>query len=216
MNLEDFLIQNEKDWKKIHNDIFGETIPEHWVWTNVDDIIAVLNKIGSVEASNHMFFPDSGGLDLEGAKRSNERGAIELLTGISYIVKPTKLVFEKIDENLEWNYFRLETDGLKPSGVYEEYPDDFPQEEVVELYNGHYIERHFWDEEVYHDEPLPGSARIVVRYFKGSFVIFKKTSIYNNNPSTYDGRHDKLGEEGFKEYIKAAYEHLSKRPQNEN
>jgi len=210
MSTEDFITKNNNDWKQIHKEIFGIAIPNHFEWTNIDDIIKVLNIIGSFPNSNHMFFPDGGGLDLQGASNSKEKNAIELLTGISYIVKPKKLVFEHIDNDFEWNYFRLETGDLKATGVYESYSDDFQQEELVELSPNHYIKRHYWDVGIYNDEPLPTTARLIVRFFKGSFVIFKKSSIYNANSGTYDGRHEKLGEEGFKKHIKDACDYVNK------
>lgn len=33
------------------------------------------------------------------------------------------------------------------------------------------------------------------------FVIFPKVSLYNLQIEGYDGKHEKLGEEGFKNYI---------------
>jgi len=200
INFENFAIKNAEDWKKIHYDIFGSTIPLHYEWTDIHDIVTVLDKIASVENSNHMFFPDSGGLDLEEVSISYEKGAIELFASTPYIVKPRKLVFESIDANLDWNYFRLETKELKPSGVANELPKDFLREEVIELSPGNYINKEHWNKEEYE-----GTARIVRRYFRGSFVIFKKTSAYNNNPATYDARHEKLGEVGFRKLILAAH-----------
>ncbi|WP_143960188.1 hypothetical protein [Litoribacter populi] len=41
----------------------------------------------------------------------------------------------------------------------------------------------------------------VTRWFRGSFVIFCKRSIYNRNPSTYDGRHNKMTTDEFRDYI---------------
>lgn len=201
INFENFAIENAKDWKKIHHDIFGTTIPFHYEWTDTHDIVTVLDKIASVENSNHMFFPESGGLDLEGVSISYEKGAIELLASMPYIVKPRKLTFESIDDDLDWNYFRLEAKELIPSGVCKDLPKNALREEVLELSPGHYIDKQYWDKEKYDGRPLPSTARIVRRYFIGTFVIFKKTSAYNNNPTTYDARHHKLSEEEFRKLI---------------
>ncbi|MBS1744009.1 MAG: serine/threonine protein kinase [Bacteroidetes bacterium] len=203
MSSEDFNIECSKDWKKIHEQIFGTIIPKHAEWTDIDDIVKVLNTIGIIPNSNHMFFPDGGGLDLEGAKLSHERKCIELLTGVSYIIKPRVLIFESIDSDLEWNYFRIETDILAASGVYELNADSF-DEEVCELTPLQYVDRHHWDEGEYDGEKLPDTARPIIRYFKGSFVIFKKSSIYNNTTSTYDGRHAKVDANEFRLYIENA------------
>ncbi len=207
MSSENFKIENDRDWKKIHQDIFGFTIPTHSEWTNIDDIIKVLNIVGGIPNSNHLFFPDGGELDLEGAKVSYEKGCIELDFGIAYIVKPKALIFESIDTEYEWNYFRLEANILSPTGLYEVRPDSV-DEEVCELTPLEYVKRHHWDEGEYDGEKLPDTARPLIRYFKGSFVIFKKTSIYNSISATYDGRHSKFDTKGFRDYIENTYKKL--------
>jgi len=211
MKQEDFAIKNGKDWEKIHHSIFGDTIPKQCEWKNIEDIINILNKIGNVDASNHMFFPDGGGMDLDSVKKSHEKNCIELLTGITYIIKPKLLRFESIDKDFEWNYFRIECDNLKPSGVYKETQLDDYTEEVLELTPLKYINRSYWDENEYEGKRLPATARPLVRILKGSLVIFKKSSIYNHNSSTYDGRHEKLGVDGFRKHIIEAYKYIQEK-----
>ena len=81
------------------------------------------------------------------------------------------------------------------------------KEELTELHPGEYIHRCYWDAGCYEfDEtgkelPLPGTARIVFRYFSGSFVIFAKGSTFNEISLKDDGRHLKMTEVEFKEYI---------------
>jgi len=201
---ENFGKENHGDWQRIHHAIFGDIIPNHCEWTNLADIISVLNIIGNVEASNHLFFPSGGGADLEGAKKSRERGCLELITGIAEIVKPKILIFEKIGDNFEWNYFRLEAQDLKTSGVYSKYSPDFCFEEVLEVRPLEYVNRSFWDEGRYEDQPLPKEARPISRYFRGSFVIFKKTSVYNSlngELDGYDAKHDKINASAFREFV---------------
>src|SRR5665648_91318 len=48
---------------------------------------------------------------------------------------------------------------------------------------------------------LPKNARVVSRYFTGSFVIFAKSSPYNKNHVTYDARHDRMNSKKFRQYI---------------
>ena len=45
------------------------------------------------------------------------------------------------------------------------------------------------------------SARIVSRYFRGTFVIFPKSSPYNKDHVTYDARHDRMNSKKFRQYI---------------
>lgn len=212
---EDWRIRNARDWQQIHTDIFGDSIPSHCEWTNPDAIISVLNKIGHYDSSNHMFFPDGGGMDLESAKRSSEDRCIEMHAGIDYILRPNKLVYEHIDDSLEWSYFRIETDPIALSGAYENYSADAYIEEVLELREGHYVNRAYWDANEYNGEPLPESSRVVMRLLKGALVIFKKSSIYNGNTKTYDGRHETLGADGFKKHITAASAAFAARAQEQ-
>lgn len=205
MKSEEFYNRNSEDWKTIHRDIFGSIIPKRCIWTNPEDIASVLNKIGRIPSSNHSFFPSGGGLDLEGASSSYEPNCIELDFGIAHVVKPKELIFESIDPDLEWNYFRLELLQLAASGVYGDDGDEAFDEELCELNSGNYVHRHYWDEGEYDDERLPSSARPLIRILKGSIVIFKKSSIYNGNSMTYDARHETMGAERFKEHILAAY-----------
>jgi len=193
-----FYEQNIKDWIQIHKEIFPVGIPKHCEWTNLDEIISILNIIGSKEQSNHMFYPTGGGLDVKSASTSTERNCIEIFTGLTDIIKPKKLIFESF-ENPIWNYFRIETSELDSSGVYKDY--NYPSEEVTELSEGNYISRSYWDEGEYNGEKLPKSARVVTRHLKGTFVIFAKSSYYNRHSSTYDARHNKMNSEEFRVYI---------------
>ena len=204
----DFKVQNDSDWIKIQQTLFGETIPQHAEWTEPAKIVEVLNIVGRVEASNHMMIPNGGGMDLEGAKLLNKAGEVEMFAGMPYIIKPVKLSFESFGDDLSWNYFWLETGGLEPTGVYKNLNPEELEEELLELSPGKYIHRKFWDEGEYQDEPLPDSARVVFRFFKGAFLIVQKLSPYNMDNATYDGRHEKVGEAAFRQYVQKQYSRL--------
>jgi len=214
MEEEDFFKTNARDWTRIHHEIFGNTIPSRYEWTKPEDIVAVLNKIGRVPNSNHSFFPMGGGLDLEGARLAEEPRCIELNFGLRHVVRPDKLIFERVDDNQEWNYFRLETLELEPSGLYE-LSDDAYDEELVDLGNGEYIHRNYWDEGSYDGKPLPKNARPLTRLFRGAIVIFKKMSWYNHASGkfdAYDARHEALGASGFRQHVEEAFKAIGNRP----
>ena len=124
--------------------------------------------------------------------------------GIAHIVNPKRLLFEGIDmKDFQWNYFRLELDYLPASYVYKlskRQKELAWSEELLELEPGEYLNMHYWEINEYEGEPLPQTARIVTRMFKGSLVIFAKSSIYNDI-STYEGRHDRVGAEEFRNHI---------------
>lgn len=188
-------------WLSILNNIFPVGIPKHCEWNNIDAIINVLNIIGSVNNSNHMFYPDGGGLDIKSSKLSYEKDCIEIHTGLIDILKPKCLIFESFPDPI-WNYFRIETNELNPSGVYKE--SNYPSEELTELEPMRYVHRSHWDINEYQGEDLPETARVLTRHLKGSFVIFAKASYYNLESSTYDGRHNKMSAVEFRTYIEKA------------
>ncbi len=202
----DFETENFIVWEKIIRELFPAAIPNNCLWKDIDSIISVLNKISSVDNLNHTLFPVGGGHDLTGAKRSTEKGCIEFFTPNSVrIIKPKVLEFNYFPNNTCWAYFRLETVGLKP--ITPNISPSFIKEKVTELEPGHYIEKEICEKGYlgYNEKGnrilLPKSARLVSRYFKGSFVIFVKSSPYNKNHVTYDARHDKMNGKKFRQYI---------------
>lgn len=234
----------EKNWIEFIDSYFKDGIPETHTWIGHHQIAEQLNKIGFAQskAYNHMFLPRSGGQDLDKATVSTfENGCIEMMLGSgTYIVKPKSLTFNSFmptenmpkDAEYEWFYFRLEIEGLKPSGVYDEEEDESladpladpidpikqffsSNEELVRLPDGELISRSYWDEGYYgHDEDgdelrLPEGSKLIVRELRdGAFVLFGKFSTYNRTPSTYDGRHNKMNPEEFRRHIRKAMESI--------
>ena len=187
---------NGIEWTQMLDELFGSNIPKNLKWTDKDDIIFVLNKIGLTKYKNHAFLPGGGGLDLLGAESSSEENCIELnLNGLIYICRPSFLQFESFDTDNTWFYFRLETDTLRPklkSHIYRGYYED-----LIELKTGEFVER----EKEENDNILKYFYRYVTLILSGSIVIFSKSSFYNAVPDTYDGRHNKMSSSEFRTYI---------------
>lgn len=222
-------------WEKMVVDLFGSKPEDTVKITDKSEIINTLNIIGKSKALNHTFMPSGGGLDLSGAAVSNERGLVELnFGGSAKIVNPVSLTVHTFGDNPEWWYFRLTTSPFAQSSVYkvenveETYKSalnrevaenmKFYGEEVLEIAPSEYIDRSFWDlnhlgyDEDGYEIPLPDSARVVTRkYNGGAFVIFPKFSAYNNVPSTYDARHNRMSDDYFERYIKEIVTELAKR-----
>ncbi|MBS1779714.1 MAG: hypothetical protein JST70_10350 [Bacteroidetes bacterium] len=197
-------------WIAAIDNIFPEGVPERKQWRDLKSISKILSAISAIPDLNHTFFPSGGGLDLDGCILSkSERGCLELNFGVSHIVKPNILYFESFGGDYQWNYFRLELDALQPI---EEDAKDYFDEELTELSPGEYVEGYHWDDKSYDGEPLPATARLVIRVLKGAFVIFRKTSVYNTTHGkldAYDGRHNNMSADEFRNHIKeykAAYE----------
>ena len=203
---EKFGIRNLREWKEKINGMFPVSIPQKSEWTNIEDIIKILNCIGS-SSLNHMLLPTGGGLDLTSSEVAIEKDCIKLFTGSNFgIVKPKRLIFNSLGEDYSWDYFRLEIENLDPSGVYD--IDDLDIEELTYLSDGTYLDRTYWDLGYYYDsygnqKEFTSKDNVVTRYLKeGSFVIVAKTSVYNKIPATSDGRHNKMTDAEFYNYMK--------------
>ncbi len=226
----DYYQRNPVVWRELFADLFPLVIPRQATWTNPEQIVAVLSRLGKSESLNHLFFPGGGGNDLKSVRLSDhEPGCIEMLTPRPNIVKPLKLTFEGFDNDPEWNYFRLEAAPLDPCPEFnasveseegdegdegDEEGTDIAQndhelfesydEEGTEISSSKYAPFDCWNYGEFEGKELPETARPVVRWLRGTFVIFSKTSFYNHAPGqldAYDGRHNKMTEQEFREHI---------------
>jgi hypothetical protein len=198
-------------WDRAVASVAGKASASSRVWTSRADIIDVLEPFMG-ENRNHAHLPTGGGMDFLSVRRASEAGCIEFRVGrrTGYIVKPKRLTMEIIP-SLGNSFLRLDLDELEPSGVYHVEADEDEEheeinryrrergsEELLELAPGEYEDRSLWvrgflgydrhGEEI----PMPDSARIVVRFFRGSILFVAKGSHWNGNSRTYDGEHDKL------------------------
>lgn len=154
-------------------------------WTQPSEIVEVLRAIAKGAPDNHMFFPETGGLDLAGACASHEDGCVELLCGSRpRIVRPARLRLERFPEDRtgDWTYFRLDLAPLSPVCRTQDKPA--LREELAEVAPAQYD-----DCSVLERDDCPSAARAVFRLFSGSLVIFAKGSRYNQATGTYLGLH---------------------------
>ena len=176
-------------WKEKLLNVFNGAIPSHYEWNNMVEIVDVINSIG-IESLNHMLYPDSGGLDIVGWNISGfNRNLIEISVGgtAPNICSPLKLVFDCIDNEAEWAYFRLELNELQSSGLYTD--KKIIVEELYE-YNGIF--------ELYSEYPSNNCFRHILRVLKGTLLIIPKSCYYNNIPETYLGTHNRYNHTGFR------------------
>ncbi len=210
--MDDFHHRSLNQWQKALVGLFGVATPTSAEWEDMQDIKSVLQHVGRAEYSNHTFLPTGGGQDLSGAAAAAETGCLELhFAGgdIVHIAKPSRLSFVQSIGHMEWAYFRLELAPLPPSGVYdsEYYSEEVSREHLTEIEPGEYLDHSYWEvgscesDEDGNDIPLPETARFITRHFGGSFVIFAKRSPYNLDTGTYDGRHNDVSAEEFRDYI---------------
>lgn len=202
-NYKKFREENIKHWSNLLNNIFPFGIPESAVWTDKLAITYVLDALGEGAQTCHMFVPTGGGTDLAGAKEAFEEDCIEIKGGGgSEIVKPTKLIFQSFpNQPNNWAYFRLETDELEPIS---DYFYEGLSEGLTLRQDGVYEDVSLFDYYDEEEQPELIGCRRVVRYTKSAFVIFAKTSLYNNLKGKldgYNGKHNEMNADQFKEYI---------------
>ncbi len=165
----DFERRSKSEWLDIQKRLFPSAMPKRVIWSNIEDIITVLNIFSEYNQVNHTLFPKGGGFDLKGSKLSCEGGCLELnFDGGIYIVKPKLLILESFQNHSDWAYLRLETEGLELIGKYEHPGDD---EGLTELEPCVYTNYECYEIDDFNGERLPPSARSVVRLGRGSFII---------------------------------------------
>jgi len=204
---DEFREKNLKEWEELLNTIFNGLIPESRYWTEKKDIIKTLYFLGRNPDVNQTYLPDGGCLNLKRGEDSSEADCLDLhfVDNPVCILKPRVLIFQSFNRAYEWAYFRLETEALEPSGWYENLTGI--KEELTEISPGDYADRKYWDlgsyeyDETGREIPLSSKARIIIRYFSGSWVIFAKGSPYHEMSVIDDGSYSKMTNEGFKEYI---------------
>lgn len=195
----------KSDWSFLAKLIFGHIVPKSVVWNDVDDMISILHLIISVPAYNHMLLPDTGGMDLRDVQKSQEKGWIDLVSdfGIRYRVKPKCLIFEGFEDEIEWNYFRLEL--CEEEKIFDKTEKDKLYETLVEDYPAHYVDATDSCYGVYDYEsgrPLPENWQLIRRYTHGVFLFVMKYGLYNAISATYDGRHGDCANIEFRKYLK--------------
>ena len=205
MNHHEIEQQNTQDWNNILKSIFGGSVPAEYTWTDTNDIISVLNKIGSVQSSNKIHLPGHGSDVLLGATSSNEKGCIELNLDGPYVIRVKSLTFFSANRDLDWNYFRIGNENLQPSGACSTVSIHPNYDHLVELTPTFYIDGKYWDEVEFGSDGLPETARHLSRILKGDLVIFKDTSVYNQFSHSDDGRHARMSSEEFKSYMTDMY-----------
>ena len=198
---------NLGEWEEVLKAIFKGPIPETCSWTEKKDIIRALYFLGRNPELNRTYLPDGGWLHLKRGEDSAEPDGFDLhfVDHPVCIIKPRTLTFQSFGDDYEWAYFRLETKELEPSGWY---PDlKGIKEELTEISPGDYADRKYWDlgsyeyDETGREIPLSSRARIVIRYFSGSFVIFAAGSAFHKIRLTADESPSALTEEALKIFI---------------
>lgn len=206
---DDYQTRNVLQWKDIQQELFPLNTPSRVIWEDAESIVAVMKKLSKTNDLSHVFIPTGGGDDLRDVRLSYEDGCIELDFGYIFICKPKRLVFESFNYDEEWNYFRLECERLEPTGYYSNL-GELKQEPLTELKPLLYTDHNCNEYNDFNGRKKPTGARLIIRILpECSFVIFRRTSIYNKIRSTYDARHNEMTTDQFRSYIEKGANRLS-------
>lgn len=192
--------------------IFQNNVPAQAQWRGADAIAAVLSQVTG--SHTHMFFPENGGQDLMLARASRTYpGCLEWSASSeedgghrwAYVLNPDGLEFHNDFGKVEESYFLLNSIAMDPVEIFPS-PSQRLNEEIVELPNGKFLSRSYWDAGVdMEGNSLPADARVLSRYGRGGkFALFCKGSWYNSNNDAfdaYDAIHTRPAE--FKKVIEA-------------
>ncbi|MDN3403436.1 protein kinase [Pseudoalteromonas sp. APC 3213] len=208
----DFEERNLTEWFELQEKLFPFGTPERTTWTDINSIIQVINELSKAKSLNHMFFPNGGGLTVTSASLAEEKGFIALHVGEKMVelINPKKLSYESFGVDPSWDYFRLESNEIEPTGIPNTISYRGMSEELTEVYPGEYSDYTCWEYNEYEGEQLPDNARRAQRFLSGSFVFFCTSSIYNQLTGKYDGYnagHNTLSEDEFRDFIKYGSEY---------
>ena len=147
---------------------------------------------------------------MTGAVMAREDGFLELhCGGLIYTLRPKRLLYERVSDDFQWNYFRLEVE--ETDAISEDFRTDSYMEEFGELTEGdgniRLIPISELDE-MSREESVKYKARHIARFLKGSMVVFHKNSLYNMLITQYKGEHDKVQADDFREHIMSCSQKL--------
>lgn len=195
------------EWKYIRDLVSPSQNIRTIVWTDLDEIVRVLNFVGRAKAANHMMYATGGGLDFSRIERSAEKGCLKMYMAQSMfaqVVRPKALYYECFQKT-NWNYFILELEKQSPLF----YTDEREEEDVLEESPGVYVP--LGDAVPYgvydYDKGnrIPENVEVVTRVLQGRMLIITKASPYNYLIDTYDGRHGNCSVTEFRDYMDDGY-----------
>lgn len=197
------------EWSYIRDLLsFGHNV-RTFVWTDLTEIVRVMNLVGRTKSANHMMYATGGGLDFEGIQLAAEPGCLKLYTMPStypQVIRPKALYYECFESD-SWHYFLLDLEPQTPLFSTEDDEEELVLEESLGKYVpiGDFIPYGVYDYDL--GNPVPSGAEAVNRLLKGRMLIVLKSSPYNHLTETYDGRHGNCMAQEFRDYMDLGYQY---------
>lgn len=204
----DYFQRNAIEWRDAIERIFPISVAHSSVWTNILHIQEILDILFSkYDQLNHSFYPSSGGNDFTHVELVTIRNTDYLYINKSYLIKPSRLLFEYMDD-FEWSYFRLEFEPLKPffgNDVYEKEEHIY----IDESFNIFENNKSYEEEE----EDSNYNLKSISVFLEGSILIVQKTANVNNLGDQFDhylGLHNKMDNTEYKNLLMKIKKHFRK------
>lgn len=190
-------------WTTYFNQLLRKPWPMLAEWQKLEDIIAVLERLGQTcWSANYLFLPEGGGIEFLGAEKDAEAGCLQLHADSSiYLGRPTSLACFAFPRSPEWSYFDLDLDRLEPIT---DDPDENRESVRRRAPALRQIEFRGPDQKAILATVHSPKSIDAARLFGGRIVIFCKGCPYNLDSSTDDGRHNRMTREDFYKYIQRA------------
>ncbi|GAB3840959.1 hypothetical protein [Hymenobacter jeollabukensis] len=209
-NITEFQTQSRGEWIKLLDALFPHGLPTRASWDDQAAICAVLNHLGTAAQLHYAFLPTHGGLNLSGAQPNGSTGLTELYLGSQvWICQVANLSFESFGDrnDYQWCYFRIELGALP--AVPESQPEgNGYYQRLTELAPGQYLPPQDFDNRFEEESEYLKSARLVLRYLKGSIVLFKAPSVYDALDHSTSAAHEPLSADAFRNRVELLRNHI--------
>lgn len=105
--------RNPYEWENALERIFPIAIPTRCEWIGINHMDSILQILLQYDSLAYIFMPSGGGDHLRSLEQGPEPGGTLLFNG-DIIMRPVRMSFELIKDDLLWSYFRLESATVTP------------------------------------------------------------------------------------------------------
>lgn len=173
---DDFSLRNIYEWENALEIIFPLGSPIICEWTEPTQILSVLETLTNYDSLNYFFYPTYGGNSMSKIEY-NPISNNFILDG-TLIFAIDKLIFRSLGK-VGWSYFRIVVKDLQPyTTTARSHEEEYRADE-----NFNFIG------ELSDEIDTKYKTFEVNRFFRGSFIIVRKTSTINNMKGTYKSHH---------------------------
>ena len=171
----DFVKEDNIRVEKALAKVFYANAPDYAEWSNIEDIVCILNSIvegGNLNRAILMFGWD----DIKSVTHAKERNCIELVTGSTNKVVPIeKLVYRKrFYKDLDLSYFWIQSKKKKP--LYNE-SDEYMVESLAQFESGEYQPYEVFDNWDYYSENYDEEVKCpnpIRRQYGGRIILMSQ------------------------------------------